>query len=161
MQPYRIPPQRLSNVPDGTTGVAPVLTPDLAAGGGSGHGEGAGGAGLAGGADIWATSVWGFGAAGCGLVTAWTVGAGFEVPAKAMAGFGFGGAAGSGWTAAMLEVASASGDGARGGLTFAGSGMLDGITGRKWPSLSNRASCGRSLARKVGCMPPSDRKSVV
>src|SRR5580704_1041687 len=80
---------------------------------------------------------------------------GFDVPAKAIAGFGFAGTAGSGCAAATLDVVSASGDGARGGLTFAGSGMLDGMTGRKWPSLSNRASWGRSLARKVGCMPPS------
>ena len=69
---YRIPPQRLSNVPDGTTGDAPVIKPELAAGGGFGNGEGAGGVELAGGADIWATSVCGcgFAAAGCGLVTA-------------------------------------------------------------------------------------------
>ena len=42
---------------------------------------------------------------------------------------GFAGAAGAGSAAATLDVVSASGDGARGGLTLAGSGMLDGITG--------------------------------
>src|SRR5215468_9578871 len=86
-RPYRIPPQRPSNEPDGTTGVAPVIMPDpWAGGGGSGNGEAARGAEFdgvvfagvepAGDAVIWATSVCdcGFAAAGCGLVTAWTTG---------------------------------------------------------------------------------------
>src|SRR5262249_8009716 len=75
---YRIPPQRLSNEPDGTTGVAPVIMPDpWAAGAGFGNGEAGAeldavefaGAEFAG--AICATSVRGFAAAGCGLVTAW------------------------------------------------------------------------------------------
>ena len=58
--------------------------PPWAAGAGFGNGEAVlgvafedaefDGVALAGGADIWATSVCGFAAAGCGLVTAWIVG---------------------------------------------------------------------------------------
>ena len=40
-RPYRIPPQRLSNEQDGTTGVAPVIMPDPWAGGGGSNGEAA------------------------------------------------------------------------------------------------------------------------
>src|ERR1700730_14631216 len=81
----RIPPQRPSKVPDGTTGDAPAITP-VEAGGVFGKGGGAGGA-----------ACWGAGGGEAGAVSV----AGFAVGVPAVAGCA---AAAAGFVAAAAAV---------------------------------------------------------
>src|SRR5580704_8157615 len=95
----RIPPQRPSKVPDGTTGDAPAITP-VDAGGVFGKGDGAAGAAcwVEVGGEAWATSVAGFAVglpagAGCAAAAAGFVAAVAAVCAGVDLGFAVAGAA--------------------------------------------------------------------
>ena len=110
----RIPPQRPSKVPDGTTGDAPAITP-VDAGGVFGKGDGAAGAAcwVAVGGEAWATSVADFAVglpagAGCAAAAAGFVAAAAAVCAGVDLGFAVAGAAVPVGAAAPRTLAAAS-----------------------------------------------------